>query len=132
MKTHTTNFFNAFIQIADDCPTKSGVIPPEKTPKTIARAQYEMLIAAPYKHTSDDVIYATTGQPKGITREDFFSKPVACLRASALTRRYGWGAHFDAEGKVALYCAASAEYARLAADPGLKQVKAMRQEKEKA
>ena len=59
-------------------------------------------------------------------RAEFFSKGQACLRASPLPKSYGWGIHFDAESRVAIYPRCSAEYDRLRADSSLKQLKAMR------
>ncbi|TAE47728.1 MAG: hypothetical protein EAZ89_17055, partial [Bacteroidetes bacterium] len=92
-----------------------------------------MLADKPYVYTSDEVIFGVFALRSGFSqaemeqeRERFFSKGQPCLRSSPLTKRYGWGVHSDAEGKVAIYPAGSEEYARLAHDPGLKQVKAMR------
>lgn len=126
MKIHTTNYLNTFIQVAEDSKARAGEMPPDKEPKSVARAQYEMLIHHPYKYTSDDVLYETQGKPKGLTREEYFSKGQACLRTSALGKRYGWGNHHDEAGKVALYGVESEEYKALSNDSGLKQLKAMR------
>lgn len=59
-------------------------------------------------------------------RAQFFSKGQACLRASPLTKTYGFGIHSNAEGKVALYGMETAAYEKLWADPNVKKVKAMR------
>ena len=126
MKQHTTNYVNAFIEVAEDSPVFAAVAPPAKEPKTAARIEYEMLINAPYQYTSDDVLYESNGKRRGISRDDFLSKGQPCLRCSALTKRYGWGIHSDGECKVALYAIESTEYRRLAADDGVKHVKAMR------
>lgn len=91
-----------------------------------ARAQYELLSGQPYGLTSDDVLYETQGRPKGQSREEFFSKGQPCLRAAALGKRYGWGSHHNAEGKVALYGVGTPEYEKFANDTSLKQLKAMR------
>lgn len=56
----------------------------------------------------------------------FFSKGQACFRASPLTKRYGWGVHSNAEGKIALYAVGSEEYQKLSEDQALKHLKAMR------
>lgn len=85
-----------------------------------------MLVDSPYRYTSDDVIYETKGAPKGIGREAFFAKGQPCFRASALTKRYGWGVHSDAEGKIAIYAMESPEYGRLASDKSIDHLKAMR------
>ncbi|MNG12849.1 hypothetical protein D3C84_964860 [compost metagenome] len=37
-----------------------------------------------------------------VLRQTFFGKPQACMRASMLPKRYGWGIHFNAEGKLAI------------------------------
>ncbi|MGH7492255.1 MAG: DUF6157 family protein [bacterium] len=43
-----------------------------------------------------------------------------------ITKRYGWGVHSNADGKVAVYEVGSKEYNKLAYDKSLKHVKAMR------
>lgn len=104
----------------------SGTIPPLKEPKTAARLEYEMITGNPYGYTSDDVIYETKGEPKGISREAFFSKGQPCFRSSALTKRYGWGVHSDQDGKTALYAVESDEYKRFANDENIRHLRAMR------
>ena len=126
MKQHTTNYTNTFIEVAEDCPVTSGTIPPLKEPKTAARLEYEMITGNPYGYTSDDVIYETKGEPKGISREAFFSKGQPCFRSSALTKRYGWGVHSDQDGKTALYAVESDEYKRFANDENIRHLRAMR------
>jgi hypothetical protein len=135
---HTTNSSNAFIAVADDCPAHSGQIPPERSGKpTVAVLQYAMIKNHPYKYTSDDVVFATSAPGRALgaeakqaerqkARQRFFSRGQACLRASALGKTYGWGVHSDAQGRVAIFAVDSTDYRRLAADPGIKQVKAMR------
>ncbi len=130
---HTTNYPNAFISIADDCPETEGKVPPQKTLEpSIATLKFQMLRDAPYAHTSDDVLFAVYAARTGVAEEKmdeerakFFSKGQPCLRASPLTKRWGWGVHSDAEGRVALYAAGSPEYAKLSKDTSLKQWKAM-------
>jgi len=85
----------------------------------------EMLIENPYSYTSDDVLYESNGNRRGISREDFFAKPQPCFRASALGKKYGWGVHSDKDGKVAIYGIESAEYKCLASDGGIKHHKAI-------
>ena len=130
---HSTNYTDAFIEIADDCKTEVGVIPPEKPEKTIARMQYEMLCNNPYQYTSDDLIFAVYAAKNRLEqaeaegkRAEFFSKGQPCLRSSPLGKTYGWGIHFDQEAKVAIYAKESAEYARLHKDTSLKHLKAMK------
>lgn len=130
---HSTNYRDTLIEIAEDCPVSSGQEPPLTPKKTIARQQFELIAAAPYRHTSDDVIFTVHADRAGISdverageRERFFSRGQACFRASPLAKRYGWGVHSDADGKIALVAAGSDEYQRLAADPAVGHVKAMR------
>ena len=133
-KLHTTNYYNTFITIADDCPAKAAEVPPIKgDKKTVANLQFDMLIDSPYKYTSDEVLFQIYTLRNEIQRNDqkearelFFSKGQACFRASPLTKRYGWGVHFNDEGRMALYPQESEEYQRFAADKTLKVVKAMK------
>lgn len=68
---HTTNYVSTFISVAEDCPATQGEIPPTKDPKSAAQIQYEMLANHPYEFTSDDVIFASNGARRGISRDDF-------------------------------------------------------------
>jgi len=137
MKTHTTNYKNTFIEIAEDCPVKKAEVPPLKGDnKTIANLQFDMVYDHPYKYTSDDVLFQVYAERNNIkksdmkeARETFFSKGQPCMRTSALTKRYGWGVHNNSEEKIALYACDTAEYKKLAKDKTLNVVKAMRSSK---
>lgn len=134
MKVHTTNYKNTFIQIADDSPVHAGEMPPAKgDAKTVAGMQFDMLYEHPYAFTSDDVVFRVYAERSDIpkseweeAREQFFSKGQPCLRASPLTKRYGWGVHADENEKIAIYGSETEEYRKLSQDPALKVVKAMR------
>lgn len=134
MKVHTTNYQNTFIEVAEDCPLICGEIPPLKGEnKTIANIEFEMISKNPYKYSSDDVLFQVFADKNDLTkpdykkaREQFFSKGQACLRASPLTKRYGWGIHNDKNGKIALYAMESPEYKKHSKDENLKVLKAMR------
>ena len=132
---HTTNYYNTFIEIAEDCPLSTAEIPPQKgEAQSVANLQFDMLMANPYKYTSDEVIFGIYALRNGLSNNEderaaFFSKGQACLRASPLGKRYGWGIHHNAEGKVALYPAESEEYQRFLTDKNLKHTKAMRSKK---
>ncbi len=135
---YTTNCFNTFIRVAADCPARAGEQPPLRAGgPTVARLQFEMISGAPYKYTSDDVVFATSAPgrqldakasktERSLARNTFFSKGQACLRASGLGKRFGWGIHADAKGRVALYAIESDRYEALARDPKLTQTQAMR------
>lgn len=137
MKTHTTNYRNTFIAIADDSIAAKGEIPTEKSgSKTIAGLQFEMISKNPYKYTSDEVLFSVHAQRNEITAAElpeakriFFSKGQACLRASALGKRYGWGIHHNAEGKIALYGCNTPEYQSFFDQTDTKVVKAMQSKK---
>ena len=134
MKIHTTNYTDTFITVAEDCQATAGEIPPVKADaKTIAGIQFEMIGQHPYQFTSDDVIFETYAIRHDLSkseyepaRKDFFSKGQACLRSSPLAKRYGWGIHHDAAGKVALVGFGTEQYNKMAADKSLQVVKAMR------
>ncbi len=130
---HTTNYFNTFIEIAEDSAMQSAEIPPQKGEKqTVANMQFDMIMANPYRYTSDDVLFHVFATKNNHTdnlereRELFFSKGQPCFRASPLTKRYGWGLHNNEEGKIALYPAESTDYQQFVTDDTLKKVKAMR------
>ena len=141
-KIHTTNVLNTFIRVAEDCPAHTGEEPPLRAGNpTVARLQFEMIARAPYKYTSDDVVFATSApgrqldakgknkaskKDRDLARSAFFSKGQACMRASGLGKRFGWGIHADAEGRVALYAVDSERYQALARDHKLIQTRAMR------
>ena len=127
---HSTNYRDTFIQVAVDSPVTAGTVPPGSD--TIAGQQYALLHRKPYALTSDDLLFEIEVQRKAIAsidrkaaREAFFAKPRACLRASPLGKRFGWGFHHDADGKLAMIPVESAEYDLLSNTTG-KIVKAMR------
>lgn len=106
------NYYEAFIQVAPDSPVSTAVVPVRKgANKSVPLLEYEFLTANPYFYTQEDLIFAVYVQRLAIPpgelesrREalwaEFFSKSHACLRASSLPKRYGWGVHFDKEGKL--------------------------------
>ncbi len=129
----TTNYFNTFIEVAEDCPVKVAEIPPQKgKEKTAASIQFEIIHDHPYKYTSDDVLFHVFAEKNKIAakvlvseRERLFSKGQPCFRASPLPKRYGWGVHSNEEGKIGIYSVESEEYKKLATDKSLKHLKAM-------
>lgn len=134
MKTHTTNYINTFILIADDCPARAGEMPPLKEDKrTVANIQFDILNKSPYAYTSDDILFQVFADKNDLTkselkkgREEFFSKGQPCFRASPLTKRYGWGVHSNEYGKIAIYGCETAEYKKFSGDKNLSIVKAMK------
>lgn len=130
----STNYFNTFIEVAEDCPATRGEVPPVKgDKKSVANLQFEMLRDHPYQYTSDDVLFSVFALRKQIPKDDwaeqralFFSKGQPCFRASPLTKRYGWGVHSNEEGKIALVGVESDEYQKFVADGSIVKKKAMR------
>jgi len=123
---HTTNYTNTFITVSPDSPAPGPLEPPHREPASIAERTYRMIAEAPYEHTSDDVIFTVWADRQGIAesergaaREEFFAQGRPCLRSSDLVKKYGWGIHSDADGRVAIYGKGSREYdsAALGLDP---------------
>lgn len=117
MAEHTTNYTSTFIGVAPDSPAPGPTVPPERETPTVARRTYELLADAPYRFTSDDIVFTVWADRNGIpederpaAREEFFAKGQPCLRSSDLAQKYGWGFHCDADGRVALYGKGSREY----------------------
>ena len=49
---HTTNCFDTFIQVAEDCPARAGEEPPPRAGSpTVAGLQYKMISEAPNTYT---------------------------------------------------------------------------------
>ncbi|MEV4660039.1 DUF6157 family protein [Micromonospora sp. NPDC049301] len=117
---HSTNYVDTFIQVAEDSTVSSAAVPPKRTTPGIAELTFRMIAEAPYRYTSDDVIFTVWADRRGIpeaeraaARDEFFAKGQPCLRASDLGKRYGWGIHADSAGRVALVPLGSTEYAQL-------------------
>jgi len=134
------NYYDTFITIAPDCPAESGVKPPDKkTGLTKAGIEYELVANRPYGYTQEELLYQVHIRHKGISaeeleekgtqlRDEFFQKPMPCMRASMLPKKFGWGIHFNAEGYMALVSADSPDYERFKSggDGSLKVLAAMR------
>lgn len=99
--------------------------------------EYELLTGKPYGYTGDELLFTVhllrNGLPEnpGARRrkevwDELFTKPHACIRASPLTKRYGWGVHCDRDGKMRLVPRESAEYRQLSRDASLQQFVALR------
>jgi len=130
-------YFDTFIQVAPDSTASTGLVPPMRgEARTVPRIEYELLSQNPYKLTQHELIFEThilhKGIPVGEAKrrrtaiwDGLFQKSYPCMRASMLPKKYGWGVHYDAGGRLAIYAVDSAEYARFAKS-GLTIVFAMR------
>lgn len=122
----SVDYVNTFIAVAPDFDDEATSVPPLRAGKpTVALATWQLIHGAPDALTSADVIFTVWADRHGIptadrdqARRDFFAKPQACLRASDLGKRYGWGIHADDHGRLALYPVGSAEYGSYAAGGG--------------
>lgn len=136
MKAHSTNYFDTFIEVAEDTKADCGTIPPAKDKKTVAEMQHDLISNNPYKYSSDDIFFQVFAERNDLTiaehkqaRELFFSKGQPCFRASPLTKTYGFGVHSNSEGKVALFGMETEKYQQFLADSKIKKVKAMKSNK---
>ncbi len=136
MKMYSTNYFDTFIEVAEDTKADCGTKPPTKDKKSVAEKQYELIAANPYKYTSDDILFQVFADRNNLNkaeykqaREQFFSKGQPCFRTSPLTKSYGFGIHCNSEGKVALFGMETDEYRKFLSDAKIKKVKAMKASK---
>lgn len=128
------SYKNTFIIIAEDSTVASAIIPSLKNEKpTIPYIEYDLIKNNPYKYTQEDVQFITfliknqidTDQIDDL-REQFFQKPKACFRASPLVKKYGWGIHYDDQGKIAIYGVNSEEYKQFLNQDSVTKLKGMR------
>ncbi len=136
------NYFDTFIEVAEDTKATIASVPqPRGGKKTVALMQFEMLSES-FAHTQEEVLFdvwfarqgeegkldvdSISDHERATIRETFFAKGQACLRASPLTKAYGWGVIFDEKGRAALCAMESDEYAAHAANPDLAHTRAMR------
>jgi hypothetical protein len=116
------DYVDTFIAVADDCPAEAGTVPPATAKPSVAALSHALLAGRPYELTSAEVLFTVHADRAGIpaderpaARQAFFGRDQACLRASPLGKRYGWGLHADSAGRLALVGRESPEYAELAA-----------------
>jgi Family of unknown function (DUF6157) len=128
------NYYDTLIEVADDCPATEARVPQARGgKKTKAVVEYELLVKHPYAYTEEEIafeVYAVLHDiPKASRpreREKFLSKGHPHLRVSALAKRYGWGIHNNAEGKLALIAVESPAYQQLMNDPRTTKIRAFR------
>ena len=124
---------NILIIPAADCPVSKAARPPEKPARpTRAEIEFRLLTQAPYaldhrafSHAVHTEMARNAGKP-ALDYETFHQKGQPCMRASPLTKRFGWAAHYNADGYLALIDPDSDAFHRLASDPDLPQKPAMR------
>ncbi|MCJ7841423.1 DUF6157 family protein [Lederbergia sp. NSJ-179] len=128
------SYKNTFITISEDSDVTEAIVPvPRNNKPTIASIEYDLIKNNPYTYSQDDVQFKTYLIKNQIEasnldelREQFFAKPKACFRASPLVKKYGWGIHYDQEGKIAVYGVNSEEYQQFLHSDKVKKLKGMR------
>lgn len=135
------NYINTFIEVAADSKASEGTAPIVRAGKpSVAELEYALIEPRPYALTQEDVQFRVHAQRMGLSpaqlrsegarlREAYFATPRACMRTSPLAKTYGWGLHFDTNGRVALVSVGSERYNQLAKDPSLTHTSAMRSKK---
>lgn len=119
---------DTFVQVSQDCPVTESVVPTSKknAKPPIHMIQFELLSASPYRYTMEDLIYEVHIRHKEIPAEqveqhgdriraELFQKSHPCMRASMLPKKFGWGVHYDSEGKLALYGMETEQYRKYVA-----------------
>ena len=108
-------FRNAFITLAPDCPVAAGHVPVR--PTSIAGLEHSLLIGDPYHYTAEELFLAVQRRHKNVSDAELgafkaflASKPRPCMRLSMLPKRWGWGIHFDARGRMAIFGTETQEY----------------------
>lgn len=121
MTLESADYVDTFIGIAPDATGEVSRPQPRGGKPTVASATFDLIHDAPYRHTSGDVIFGVWADRQGIAeadreaaRAEYYAVGRPCLRASDLGKRYGWGIHADARGRVAVYAAGTPEYEALA------------------
>lgn len=132
------SYLNTFIKVSDDCPVNHSEIPVSKgDKKPMHLLQYELLTGHPYTYGHEELIYEVFIRQKAISdailksdsekiKKELFSKGHPCLRASALIKRYGFGAHYNDKGKIAIYPMESNEYSNFVKDESIISLRGMK------
>ncbi|CAN7629486.1 DUF6157 family protein [Peribacillus frigoritolerans] len=128
------SYKNTLITISEDSKVSSAQVPVIKNEKpTIAYIEHDLINNNPYKFTQEDVQFKTyliknqmEAENAAELREQFFSKSKACFRASPLVKNYGWGIHYNNQGKIAIYDVNSEMYNQLLKQDDITKLKGMR------
>ncbi len=133
-------YTNTFITVAPDSKVNKSEVPPLRGGKMpLHLFQYKLLTQKPYEFTQDELIFEThlhKNELEDLSEKEqkevwdaLFIKGHPCLRASPLTKRYGFGAHYNQDGKIAIYPLESVEYSDFTKNEGVKKIPAMRSNK---
>ncbi|MCP1493147.1 hypothetical protein J2Y73_003178 [Peribacillus frigoritolerans] len=128
------SYKNTLITISEDSKVSSAKVPVIRNEKpTIAYIEHDLINNNPYKFTQEDVQFKTyliknqmEAENAAELRKQFFSKSKACFRASPLVKNYGWGIHYNNQGKIAIYDVNSEMYNQLLKQDDITKLKGMR------
>ena len=89
---HSTNYYDVFITAAPDCVVVAGTTPRQTARPSVALRTFEMIRAAPYELTSDDVVFGVYAERKEIPkrkraaarREFFFQRTAVPARLGSV------------------------------------------------
>ncbi len=115
------SYKNTFIQVSPDCPAEQSEVPPVRAAKKPQHViQYELLTEQPYTFDHESLTFEVYVRHKELLDQlparrdelwhELHQKGHPCMRASSLTKRYGWGAHYDEQGRIAIYPMESEAY----------------------
>lgn len=128
------SYKNTLITISEDSKVSSAKVPVIRNEKpTIAYIEYNLINNNPYKFTQEDVQFKTyliknqmEAENANGTSRTVLSKSKACFRASPLVKNYGWGIHYNNQGKIAIYDVNSEMYNQLLKQDDITKLKGMR------
>lgn len=132
------SYKNTFVVVSTDCPVDHHQIPVPKGDKLPGHIiEYDLLTRQPYTLDHEGLIFEVYIRRQGMELplgkaekkelwDALFSKGHPCMRASALVKRYGFGAHYDTDGRIAIYPMESKEYKQFIADNTITKVPGMR------
>ncbi|MBL3645221.1 hypothetical protein JMN23_22955 [Bacillus sp. RHFB] len=128
------SYKNTLITISEDSKVSSAKVPVKRNENpTIAYIEHDLINNNPYKFTQEDVQFKTyliknqmEAENAAELREQFLSKSKACFRASPLVKNYGWGIHYNNQGKIAIYDVNSEMYNHLLKQDDITKLKGMR------
>jgi hypothetical protein len=132
------SYINSFIAISEDSSVEHSIIPQPRGERIpIHLLQYNLLSQHPYLYDHFSLIFEIFLIQKGVSPQineeerkqlwnELFSKGHPCMRASALVKQYGFGVHYDKNGKMALFPVESDEYKQFLADPAIHKINGMR------
>ncbi len=127
------DYINTLVLVADDTKVECGTVPKPKAGggESVAGLEYRFLTSKPYTFTRLALIAAVKAEREGgnaARRKEILAelsqKGQPCMRASPLCKTYGWGAHHDDKGRIALVGMETPEYQALSQTAAT--VKAMR------